>query len=59
MGHEGVWGGRNGDDVCKDEGWCFGASWEVVFLCKVKDFGGVVELGSVAMGDCKEASIRI
>lgn len=29
------------------------------FLCKLKDFGGVVKLGSVAMGDCKEASIRI
>jgi hypothetical protein len=29
------------------------------FLCKIKAFGGVVELGNVAMGDCKEASIRI
>jgi len=29
MGHEGVWGKRKDDDVCKDGGWCFGASWKV------------------------------
>ncbi len=29
------------------------------FLCKVEAFGGVIELGSVAMGDNKEASIKI